>query len=214
MISLVSEMIFPPVRYAAHSIQTRGYSLRTHSTELTYLSGLLISHLERPFPELPKEKVQIVRDSVILPLAKEILLQASAPDPVDKISHEVKDVLKNSICRTMKEIMGRVRGSKKGIMYDDQYYKEVLGKSDGYLNYILQKSKNTENEQHGCFRFGEDFCHFIAKRGIPASDAIQSFLEGPVAADCGTTVEAVYFKAICRFTRGKEKFDALFFTPQ
>lgn len=130
-----------------------------------------------------------------------------------RITSAVDATLKKSICRTMQAILARTPGSKKGIMYDHEYSREVLGQQEETHD-IMQKKDEIKKAPLPCFELGEkDLRHFIAKDGVSPSEALHSFLEGPIAADCGSTVEAVYSKAIFDLL-GQRKFDAVFTDPQ
>jgi hypothetical protein len=127
-----------------------------------------------------------------------------------RVASAVQTTLQNSICRTMQEIMGRIPGSARGPMYGREYCTHVLGDNNPD---ILHRSVSIRNANLPCFTLAEnDSCQFITKDGISPSDALHSFLEGPVAADCGSTVEAVYLKAIYDLL-GQKKFDILFTAP-
>lgn len=209
----LSRLSSPLKHTLSFTAQRRPYSQSSARQESSaHLSAMLWRHLEKSasFPKsLKKREVNELRQSCIRPLAREIVLLAKNPDPFEKEESEIRDFLKSSICQTMKEITARVPGSKKGIMYEETYFAEVYTGKGNYFDFLVQK--NLKTDEFGCFKLGEDFRHFVTKKGFTASEAVQSFLEGPTPADCGTTVEVVYFKAMLDLL-GKEKFNALFST--
>jgi hypothetical protein len=204
MLSLVSRAHYHPPVF----IQKKSFC-KTANQDSRILNTLLIRHIEKMFPKIPKGNVEAIRSQVTYPIVKNVLQAASKSMLLKEEEIEVKADIQKSICLTMEKIRGRIPGSKKGVMYGDQYAEEVLGID--YLDYLAKVTRNKNAVQHPNFKSGTDVLHFITKTGVKASDAIDSFLEGPTAADCATLVEAVYFKAI-QDVIGKEKFDGLFHT--
>jgi len=123
---------------------------------------------------------------------------------------DIEPIIQTTVAENMKNAIHRNFGS--GIMYYEDYYKEVLNQQlnpKKYIDNLLQKAKNIRNESQHCFKFGEKLTHNIIKSGFSASDGLDMFLNGPTYADCGSLVEAVYLKSV-RDIIGKNKFDVLF----
>ncbi len=96
----------------------------------------------------------------------------------------------------MKKITQRPIGAKSGVMYEEEFYKLMMGKKDGYLEHDFYARRGALKREYPCFTTGSSICHLVKKNNITGSEAIHSFFKGPTSADCGSTIEAVYYKAI------------------
>lgn len=107
-----------------------------------------------------------------------------------------------SVHKTAMQILNRESGSRKGVMYADTYAKE-FGLRDLIEAYDKFCSKSFEVHES----------HYQLKKGITPLNALEDFLEGPTVADCGLTMDSIYFKAMADVI-GEEKFNALFSLPE
>jgi hypothetical protein len=143
---------------------------------------------------------------------KQTFEKAKAIYPFEDEKDEIKESVNKSICKTMHEIMNRTLNSQKGVMTEQSFYHEVVSQKSSYLYYTMHRLLNMQNVQFEFFTYGENVKHLVAKKDVPASIALESFFEGPMPADGGMTVEAVYQKAVMEFI-GKEAFNRFYSAP-
>lgn len=103
------------------------------------------------------------------------------------------------------------RPPRKGIMYDlDFFWEERFYSTRDRFHSALDRGEITPSP---CFNYDDQrfySFHLIDKQ--KPSHAIKRFFEGPTIADCGSTVEGIFFKAILEIL-GQEKFDSIFSNP-
>lgn len=142
-------------------------------------------------------------------LLHRIMAMTSEMHVFEQEINKITQVFNNSVGQSMATVMNRKPGSAKGIMYHSEYFKEVCPEGS-YADHVWKVVHDEKWDVHKCFdTHKNDFCHFITKRDVSPSLAIGSFFEGPTVADCGSTIEAIYIKAILDVL-GEEHFNASF----
>lgn len=179
------------------------------------IQATCIRHFEKRFDlrGFKKEKLKEFRRDVIYPLIASFAKQTSAEYPHHHLVKETQTQLQNSVIHSMEEIMRRVPGSQKGIMYYNRFFEEMKDKMDGDIFYPIPERRNFVSSNPFFKLSTKNHFLFIGKTGPSAAECVQAFLKGPIFADCGTAVEAVYFQAILNLL-GKQKFDSLFNSRQ
>lgn len=181
-----------------------------HDTQLINFEALnvyvtLIRHLNKDYYEAVREKKPMNYE---IPNEIRLVMYGSDNLQPEKIELEITEIAQNSIVHTMNKIINRIEGSQKGIMYPKQYFKELGSECYGISDYVSQMDE-LKKKEYLCFELAEDICNFIARSEVLPSTAIRSFIDGPTAADCASTVQAVYLNAVLDVL-GEEKFDKLF----
>lgn len=107
-----------------------------------------------------------------------------------------------SVHKTAMRILSREIGSKKGVMYAETYAKE------------FKLADQMQVATRPCSKgFKRNRFYYQIKERVPPFNALEDFFEGPTIADCGITMDSVFFKAIADIL-GEERFNALFSLPQ
>ncbi len=205
--SRLSHSLRPYIRHAS--------SKDTIRREFLLLKNLLADDLEKGLPKLPLCEAKQRRIESIFPLINELMREAlchKSLDVVEEVQYcHIKNALDKSICETMNHIMERPFGSKKGVMYESEYHK-IFHSEMSLSEYFLNRTNTYKYGLNPMFIFGDQSNHFLVKENVLPSDAILYFLDGPTRADCGTTTEVVFLKAMLDLF-GKNKFNAIFSNP-
>lgn len=183
------------------SVQRRNYTEQQKTFTIDSLSKTLLLHIKNnlypnAYTELEWEDVHAQTRDIFCKARN----YTSYGD--DKVL-AVKESLQKSICRSTHGVMERTFGSKKGIMHCEDYFAEmnIEGSFQSFMHVKLSECSDINRNFTG-----KNF-YFTANEGVNPAEAVESFLEGPSAADCGTTVEAIFAKAVID-ELGHDKFNA------
>ena len=208
MFTLLTHRAHAPLLFKS-SAAKRHFSVKLNSKlnslELVNLLFFIFKHLDPSFRHTNNNQEHI---SFLHEQAKNIFNNAEKLH--SNTERKVIAIARESICKNMHTIIKRQPDSKMGVMYEKNYFSEILAEKNSYAEHELELQSKPKRE-YPYFKTGQSICHFIAKTNMPASEALNSFFGGPTAADCGSTVEAVYLKAVLDVL-GADKFNKLFST--
>jgi hypothetical protein len=97
------------------------------------------------------------------------------------------------------------------MMYADEY-KKIFLPATSVTSLELGMLSSTKYDPQGFKRLETNYNEFEILENTLPSEAIESFIEGPTICDCGSAIEAIYFKVL-RNEINEVNFNALFSKP-
>lgn len=186
-------------------IQKNKYCIKLNDFEKSHLMAVFQCHMESTFQHIPKDDRLEVTSSI----SCEIFNKAWLPHNYALAEKQVRKIISQSVPETMNKVICRLPGEKTGVMYEEEYFKIILEAQDGYMLHDQAARNGTMKRNYPCFTTGGTVNDLVKKNKVQASKAIASFFKGPTSADCGSAIEAVFFKVILDVL-GEEKFNKLF----